>query len=257
MSGLRIFPDSVLRMGGRGGLFVSGKRSYINRVLATQAASLIGYWPLNDTSGTTATDKSGNARNGTYEGGFVLGAAGIGDGQTAVTLDGTNGRVDLLQSSAALASAWNGGECTVMAWCKVSDVANWTDGSEDEIFRARVDANNTLILRKSTTNNTLNALYVAGGTSENLSIGSRTDTGWIFIAYTVSKTADQAILYINGYQEGATATGLGTFVGTPTIMVFGAQDGSGSTPWKGTMAHCAIWAKALTAAEVLSLASPF
>ena len=46
-----------------------------------------GYWPLSDAAGTVAADKAG-AHPGAYQGGYTLGATGIGDGAKAVTLDG-------------------------------------------------------------------------------------------------------------------------------------------------------------------------
>ena len=41
--------------------------------LAVLADAPWGYWPLDEVAGTVATDRSGNARNGTYAGGFLLG----------------------------------------------------------------------------------------------------------------------------------------------------------------------------------------
>ncbi len=48
---------------------------------AIMALSPVGYWKLNEPSGTTATDSSGNSRNGTYSGsGLTLNGATGGDG---------------------------------------------------------------------------------------------------------------------------------------------------------------------------------
>lgn len=56
------------------------------------ADSPYGYWPLDDASGTTAVDASGNGRDGTYTGGVTLAQPGlVGD---AVALDGSTGYVD-------------------------------------------------------------------------------------------------------------------------------------------------------------------
>jgi len=67
--------------------------AYANAVLAD---SPYLYYRLGETSGTTVSDSSGNARNGTYAGGFTLAQAGDiagGSGDNAVLLDGTSGYV--------------------------------------------------------------------------------------------------------------------------------------------------------------------
>jgi len=51
----------------------SAKRSYAEEVLADSPA---GLWMLDETSGTTAIDVSGNGRNGTYQAGFTLAQSG-------------------------------------------------------------------------------------------------------------------------------------------------------------------------------------
>jgi len=52
----------------------------------------LGYWRVGESSGTTAMDWSGNQYDGTYSGGYTLGATGaLSDGTTAITLDGTDG----------------------------------------------------------------------------------------------------------------------------------------------------------------------
>lgn len=43
---------------------------------AILALSPVGYWPLTETTGTTANDLSGNGRNGTYTGAYTLAGAG-------------------------------------------------------------------------------------------------------------------------------------------------------------------------------------
>lgn len=53
---------------------------------------LLGHYPFHETSGTTATDVSGNGNDGTYDGG-TLGAAGPLN-HTAVDLDGTDDSID-------------------------------------------------------------------------------------------------------------------------------------------------------------------
>lgn len=56
----------------------------------------IGYWRLNETSGTTAFDSSGNERDGTYVDGVTLGATGgLPGDDAAASFDGLSGYVQL------------------------------------------------------------------------------------------------------------------------------------------------------------------
>jgi hypothetical protein len=67
--------------------------TYAQTVLAD---SPLAYWRLDEATGTTAHDASGNGNDATYVGGVTLGAPGalVGDPDKAITLDGTTGYVD-------------------------------------------------------------------------------------------------------------------------------------------------------------------
>lgn len=58
------------------------------RILAIKQSNLIGYWKLDETTGTTVRDSSPTGANGTYAGTFTLNQAGIGDGSKAVSFGG-------------------------------------------------------------------------------------------------------------------------------------------------------------------------
>lgn len=56
----------------------------------------VGYWRLDETTGTVATDSSTGAHNGTYTGGFTLAQPGaLADGDRATLFDGSSGFVDM------------------------------------------------------------------------------------------------------------------------------------------------------------------
>jgi hypothetical protein len=76
----------------------------------------VGYWRLDETSGTTAADLSGNGHDATYEGGPTLGVAGaIYDGDTAVSFDGTDDGVSISN-----AADFQSDTVTLEAWVKTS-----------------------------------------------------------------------------------------------------------------------------------------
>jgi hypothetical protein len=64
---------------------------------AVLADAPLAYWRLGEKSGTVAHDETGHGYDGTYTGTYTLGAAGAlaGDPDTAVTLDGVTGQVDV------------------------------------------------------------------------------------------------------------------------------------------------------------------
>jgi hypothetical protein len=64
---------------------------------AVLADTPLAYWRLGEKSGTVAHDETGNGYDGTYTGTYTLGVPGAltGDPDTAVTLDGITGQVDV------------------------------------------------------------------------------------------------------------------------------------------------------------------
>jgi hypothetical protein len=72
-----------------------------NAVIATGQGKLQGFWKGSETAGTSAADSSGNARNGTYTGGFTLGQPRITVGipDTDVLLNGTTGYINVANNA--------------------------------------------------------------------------------------------------------------------------------------------------------------
>lgn len=225
---------------------------YSNKVLSTQRSALLAYWPLSEASGTTITDLSGNGRNGTYTG-VDLGQTGIGDGRTAPYFDGVNDYGNVY--SAALASGFNKDEGTAALWVKVNSAGIWSDGADHMALAITNDAVDSYLWIKKTAPATLSFTYRGGATIKTVTVGSQSSVGWLHLAMTWSKAADQMKVYINGVQGGSTQTGLGTWTGVlnSSRCVIGARLTTGDV-WNGTIAHTAIWTTPLTAAQIASLA---
>lgn len=71
-----------------------------------------GYWPLHETSGTTANDFSGNNNNATYDG-PTLGSQG--PVTNAASFDNTDDTIDIGSSTTLNSNGWS--NCTIGAWC--------------------------------------------------------------------------------------------------------------------------------------------
>lgn len=240
------------RLSSVGVLRRSSKRTYAQKVLSVAPANLLTYWPLWEPSGTVITDISPNARNGVYTG-VDLGQPGIGDGRTSPLFDGTNDYGNLY--TASFRDAFNGLEGSCSIWIKMLDATSWSDTLTHNIFRFAPDANNQFYFRKQGTN-TVALIYHAGAVTKVLT-ATTTSVAWLHLAATWSKAADQAKLYLNGVQQGATMTGLGTWAGTlgATTTALGAADLVPTLPWRGYLAHLAFWNTPLSATQIASMAT--
>jgi hypothetical protein len=230
-------------------------REYVDKVRNIDAAHLVAYWPLSEGSGTVAKDWGPYGRNGAYTA-VTLGGRGIGDGKSSASFDGSTSYCNVY--SAALVAAFNGAEGTLAGWAKVSAAGVWTDGAARLMACFRVDSNNRIQLQRSTVNGALSFLYAAGGVSLQRDVTSLSLTTWMAICLTWSKSGDAAIAYLNGAQQGATLTGLGTWAGNlaSTLTCVGAASTVPAYVWSGPEAHWALWNAALTPTQVARLAKP-
>jgi len=150
--------------------------------------------------------------------------------------------------SAALNSGFDGAAGSINLWAKVSAAGNWTDGQMRYLIRIGADNDNQVYIRKGSTSNTIEFGYVAGGTAKTVTKSSVSTTGWMVLALSWDKTADQVKAYFNGIQEGSTQVSLGTWSGNlaSSGCVIGASDSGGNNPWKGLIGHAAVWNLAIS-----------
>lgn len=228
--------------------YIPKRNSYIHRVIGTHPSDLIGYYPLNDLSGSVAHDYSGNDYHGTYYSASVGGETGIGDGLKAPYFDEINDYVDL---PSGFLSAWDGREVTVAFWARMDRSVDWDDGQskrpwmcEDSVgggFRFESMPNYPKMQYN------LNAYaYI------RITVG--TPTTWQHYAMTCSDSGSIARAYWNGVAGGTTAYG-STDAALTYANIGTFQDGTGAF-WRGGIAHVAIWNRVLTASEIAQLAVP-
>lgn len=237
------------RYAGRVGAF----GDYITKV---QSLSPLAFWPLNEASGSVAYDRSGNGFNGAYTG-VDLGQAGQG-GQTCVFFGGSGDSLNVY--SAGLAGAFSTAAGSIALWAKVNSSSDWTDGSFRNVATFYVDGSNSIQIYKSSTNNRISWSYIAGGTNSQRNKSDASSTGWMHLALTWSKAADQVIAYYNGAQEGVTLTGLGTWAGalSNNFTAIGClRVATALQVWNGYIQYPAIWTRVLTPLEVAGLKSFF
>ena len=222
--------------------------SYAATVLADDP---VAYWRLGELSGTAAADATGHGHLGTYQAGVTLGVPGVlADGTRAIELNHTaTGRVDLPQ--AALAAMTTG--CTIEGWLFIDTyaegVANiaWSGGEPGLNY-----------LGWSGTGQPYAGLGVDGlawgaGATDPL-FAWALDT-WYHVVLTW-QAGDRIRLYSDGVLIGTSAVidppnatvVMGTGVGT--IGNFPASAGPTLYSWDGTLDEVALYAVALTPAQI-------
>ena len=229
----------------------SGSGPYTPKMQGIQTADQIGYYRQNEGAGAVAIDLSPQANDGAYTG-VTLGETGIGDGETCPLFDGANDFNEI--QSAGFAADWDGNEFTIAGWLKVSAGGIWIDGNQHNAITISKDVNNKLYICAAVGNNTLGFRFVSGGVDKTSHVAGQTSTGWLHVGLTVSATADEKKTYLNGLIK-ATENGLGSWVGDTALAIIGAATTVPATCWDGWLAHWIILKQAISAAEMLKMAT--
>lgn len=229
-----------------------GAKAPLNYSQTILADNPVGFWLLNDTSGSTATDLTANGNNFTYIASPTLnvttGLTGVTKG---VTYNGTSQYVKSAKVATFNMSAdqsWS-----IEGWFKTSSSALGT------VFMFRDDSgNNTGMGGGLFVNLTANkaSAFTADSSGNSLVIVSSTtiNTGAWFYACVTAASGGAMTLYINGTSEGSTST---TRNSTPVskIVTTGAQASTSpafTTFLNGSSAAIAIYNTTLSSGRVLA-----
>ena len=208
---------------------------------AVLADNPISYWRLNDTSGTTAVDQTGND-NGGVVGGVTLGQPGPVPGDGAMTFDGSTGYVDLGTNSNLYPQQW-----TVEAWFKASSESQACCEGAGRIYRNRhygqwLDANASGYVQGDGCTNAANCQPVHSPGTGYL------DGGWHYTAVTHDSAGFE--LYVDGAQVATMAAPAGTFYSQSDGIAL-ARDGScGCSYFAGSLAEVAVYGSSVSASRV-------
>jgi hypothetical protein len=207
---------------------------------------LIGYWPLNESSGSTAYDHSGNENHGSINDGgdsTVPGANGI-LGQNAYSFDGSNDYID----SGSSFSGFSG--FTFSAWVYFEGFSDsdryeglfgtW-DGGFDNYTRASYNAPVDSFI-----------FQIEDGYSNSLVIDSPSlsEKQWYHIVTVSGK--DQLYVYVNAEEIGRGGSPQYPTPDNGDISIGAFPDYGGSNPiWlNGRMQEVRVYNHALTPREV-------
>jgi hypothetical protein len=222
--------------------------------------TIVGYWPCDEPSGTILYNHAGignsNALNGVISSSrFVY--PGIGDRRNALNLNVTTGFLNIY--TADLNSAFSKTEGAVSIWVGTTSTNVWTDGLAHFIFSlATASALDTIVLQKTATNGTLSITVTGNSTArtKTYSIGT-TLIGWFHFGLTWSSSGGYIHAYVNGVEfTGATELAYPAFSAgalLSTQCVIGNQTTSASVAWQGSLAHCLLLNRAISANEMLDV----
>lgn len=214
--------------------------SIANPYLSTD---LVGYWPLHEDAGTTAYDFSGNANDGTTNGGVTVNQTGL-LGTSAYSLDAVD---DYMQTGSQSVFDLPSG-MTLTAWINPDSVSSiqgviskgkvaGTPGGKDYNFGLWDDG--TLLFGISDGSSVF--VDMNGGYGSSVSVGT-----WSFIVATWDGSTAET--FING-ASNATFSGSGTPTTSHTLR-FGGDGGLSSRYFGGGISDLRIYNRALTAAEI-------
>src|SRR5690606_23459251 len=103
------------------------------------------------------------------------------------------------------------------------------------LLSLRVDNDNLLNIRRTTTNGALMGIMTNNGEDTYYTHTGNSSADWFQVVISWDKSSDEFKMYFNGTQVGTTQTGLGDWIGnfSSTNAVIGAYSNTGTNPWSG------------------------
>lgn len=222
---------SYVAAGGGGG-------GYAAEVLAD---SPLVYWRMGDASGTTATDSSGNSRNGTYMGSPTLGSPSLvpsDTSNTAVDLSGTSQYVRI-----SSASWMNVANITLEAVIQPDAVSGIKFVMDRDL---ETGGNSAFQFRLN--GNKLEFIVFDGGPAKTATGATSLVAG---TKYLVHGTYDgsNAKVYVNGVQDG-TVAGAGSLLSAGAALCVGAHANGAGNFLDGKVDEAAMYGTALSSTRI-------
>jgi hypothetical protein len=202
--------------------------------LYEKSAGPIGYWNMNERSGTTIADSSGNGFSGDLQNSARFGSGKFG---SALLLNGTSQYVRLSSQSGLNITAG-----TVMAWVYPTS----TPASDQQIVMANRDTSRIYLYRLATNGN----LGIRLGTSSAVNTGINLATNtWNHVALTYNNGTYYA--YVNGRQVATGAySGISSLNGFSIIGAYDDLAGDVNSWFPGKIDEVKMYAYPRTEKEV-------
>lgn len=204
-------------------------------------SGLVAHWKLDETTGTTSADTSGNGLNGTWENSPTFSATYptlvCYPDPGSLSFNGTNqyvnaGNPSILPSGTAAR--------TICGWAKAGSTAGW--GWIASFGSPSVDGAMCIGMDGTTLD--------GGGYQDDLTVANFWDSNWHFIALTYDGTT--AKLYADGVLKASAPKSWNL---VHNACYIGEQVDNGSEYWNGNVDDVRIYNRALSAAEISQLAA--
>lgn len=213
--------------------------------------SLVGYWKMDETSGTTVTDSSTSGNDGTMAGSMDASADSVaGQVDTALDFDGSDDLIDLGSVASGNPLMLNGSSATWAAW----------------VYRKSAGDRYSRIIDKSDNTNAANGwsfyvdnnvqyditVSIDGTTYDSDSTANYSQNTWTHFAAVFDDSADTIKFYLDGrliFGEAATAT----IPDVTTNARIGSWNHTTGAEWKGYIDDLRIYNRALSRTEIETL----
>lgn len=220
---------------------VGVRRTYAQIVLSD---SPVGYWPLNDPSGSTAYDATGT-RNGTYVGSPTYSSNTGPGGRACYVFNGSNQRVSIGSPVVTVTEP-----LTFEVWLKYTNASMMTP-----VSLRSISLNGEVILvitGLSSSNGKVNQ-FRATGTGSGEYATAANDGTWHHIVVTVNAANNDLILYVDGVARATDSTPGSPTATTSNITLMLGANSSDGTPvqhFAGSMADAAMYGSVLSPTRV-------
>lgn len=210
----------------------------------------VGYWPLNETSGSTVNDESGNGYDGTYVGSPTLADRTGPDGGSYVQID--TDKYASIPDEDVFSTVTGPGLSIAMLVYSDSlshDQQNLIRKAEEWFIFSEQNTGQLSWRQITSTGNTAAQLNF---TDKNISVGQ-----WHLVIVTAENQLNTAEmnLYLDSTTPatGTALVGVGNSSNRATAVEFGRNTGFSTNEFIGNMAHVAIWDRVLTGTEIAQL----
>jgi uncharacterized protein (TIGR03437 family) len=216
-------------------------------VCFTPPANQVSWW-----RGDGNANDSAGANNGTIQGGTTFAAGEVGQ---AFQFDGSTGYVsagnpaNLQITSAITIETWINPRTAPTGTNLAAIVTKWAQSFADV---ADSDAYGLWLVPGSGGLNLFSAIHQSGGREPHPQGGIIPLNAWTHVAMTFDAASGQYVLYVNG-QAVSSATSTGAIQATNHNVFIGREDSFLPRPFNGLIDEAAIYNRALSAAEILSI----
>lgn len=217
--------------------------SYHYAAVDPSPLGLVGYWRMDEGSGTTAFDSSGYGHQGSLINGVSRVTGMVGSG--ALSFDGSNDYVTVANTTVLQLT----GDLTVALWMKRSS----DPGTSRQLFgKGSGTQRNYSLMHETGTGKILFQQNTSAGATLSLSSATSLTSG-IWYHVTVVRQGNAVSLYLNGRLDASgTFASAATTASTDALLIGAQTTAAGYFP--GVLDDVRLYKRALSAAEVTVLA---